>query len=104
MCNIYTDFKSIIDSAAAEKFFKIYIAHIKNKAEVAKTKIQDLNNCKTATNKEKICVAVFDYQKILQTPQAEKSILFYKRKFNVANFTVFDIGSRKHTVTAMMNR
>lgn len=40
------------------------------------------------------CVAAFDLEKILVTPQGEVSNFFYKRKFAVYNFTVYDIGKK----------
>jgi len=45
-------------------------------------------------NNPELCVAVFDLQKVLNTPQGEASSFYYKRKFAVYNFTVYDIGKK----------
>ncbi|KAJ8676766.1 hypothetical protein QAD02_012553 [Eretmocerus hayati] len=41
------------------------------------------------------CVACFDFQKVLNTPQSTSSSLYYKRKLSVYNFTVYDIGNHQ---------
>lgn len=43
----------------------------------------------------KFCVAVFDLQKVLTSPQSEVSSLYYKRKFSSYNFTIYDIGQKQ---------
>lgn len=40
-----------------------------------------------------VCCANFDLQKVLTTPRAEISILYYKSKLSVWNFTIFMLGS-----------
>jgi hypothetical protein len=49
---------------------------------------------KSASQVDKTKVsACFDFQKILSSPQGEASLLYYKRKLSIYNFTVFDMGS-----------
>lgn len=51
---------------------------------------------KVRSEKDKeFCVAVFDFEKVLITPQGDVSSFYYKRKFATYNFTIFDIG-KKH--------
>lgn len=40
-------------------------------------------------------MAVFDLEKVLTTPQGEACSYYYKRKFAVYNFTVYDIGNKQ---------
>jgi len=69
----------------------IHAEHLKNK-DIARDK---KNNDKNRTvNEPELCVAIFDSQKVLTTPQSEASSFYYKRKFAVYNFTIFDIGKR----------
>lgn len=44
-----------------------------------------------AANDPELCVAVFNLEKVLTTPQGEASNFYNKRKFAVYNFTVYDI-------------
>ncbi|KAK3917836.1 Mitochondrial intermediate peptidase 1 [Frankliniella fusca] len=39
-----------------------------------------------------LCVAHFDYEKNLICPKANTSVFYYKRKLNVSNFTIVDVG------------
>lgn len=41
-----------------------------------------------------LCVALFDLQKALTTPQGEASNFYCKRKFATYNFTVYDIAKK----------
>lgn len=41
-----------------------------------------------------VVTAAFDFQKVHSCPHAETSILYYKRKLNVFNFTVFEMGQK----------
>lgn len=43
---------------------------------------------------EKLVVATFDFQKVLQTPHGEVSTFYYKRKLNAFNFTVYDVNKK----------
>lgn len=46
---------------------------------------------------EKLVVATFDFQKVLQTPHGEVSTFYYKRKLNAFNFTIYDINKKAAT-------
>lgn len=48
-----------------------------------------------ALNDTKFCVAVFDLQKVLTTPQSDVRSFYYKRKFASYNFTIYDIGKKQ---------
>lgn len=65
--------------------------HLKNK-DIARDK-KNLDK-QRASNDPELCVAVFDLEKVLTTPQGEASNFYYKRKFAVYNFTVYDIGRK----------
>lgn len=65
--------------------------HLKNK-DIARNK-KNSDKERTA-NEPQLCVAVFDLEKVLTTPQGEASNFYYKRKFAVYNFTVYDIGNK----------
>lgn len=38
--------------------------------------------------------AAFDFQKVHSCPHAETSILYYKKKLNIYNFTIFEMGKK----------
>lgn len=71
--------------------------HNYNKEKAQDFKKRDAERAKDKDNKSTLCVAAFDYQKVLQTPQAKSSIFYYKRKLGVYNFTVYDIGRHEGT-------
>jgi len=62
--------------------------HLKNKNIARENKNLDKQR---AANDSELCVAVFDLEKVLTTPQGEDSNFYYKRKFAVYNFAVYDI-------------
>ena len=74
---------------------KIYKDHIENKEEVQKIKDASKAKCQKEENADIYCLAVFDYQILLQAPVAETSILYYKQKLSVSNFTMYNIGKSK---------
>lgn len=41
-----------------------------------------------------IVSAVYDFQKILNTPTANVSVFYYSRKFSTYNFTIYDLATR----------
>lgn len=43
--------------------------------------------------KSDICAACFDVEQTLTTPRSNVSIMYYKRKLSIYNFTVFELGS-----------
>jgi len=76
-----------------EKYLQetIHAEHLRNKDIARDKKNFDKNR---TVNEPELCVAVFDLQKVLTTPQSEASSFYYKRKFAVYNFTIFDIGKK----------
>lgn len=70
-------------------------AHMENK-NLART-FKNADKIEAQSNPSDICTAMFDFQKINNTPHAEISVLYYKRKLSVYNFTVFDAGLKEAT-------
>ncbi|KAL4704116.1 hypothetical protein ACJJTC_001043 [Scirpophaga incertulas] len=66
--------------------------HIANKQVVRALK--DSDKCR-AMNSDYVVTACYDLQKILNTPQSEVSVFYYKRKLATYNFTIYDMGKRK---------
>lgn len=69
-----------------------YEDHILNKTLARNIKKVDKER---AEIDPKFCVAVFDLQKVLTSPQSEVSSFYYKRKFASYNFTIYDIGQKQ---------
>ncbi|KAK3910886.1 Imidazolonepropionase [Frankliniella fusca] len=84
-CEMCNKWKHAENQGERENIVQAYATHLKNKKEV---KILKENDVKSASDKK--CVACFDLQKVLICPRAETSILFYKNKLSLFNFTVFD--------------
>lgn len=70
----------------------VYDLHIKNKTLARQKKNYDKQKALTDS---KFCLAVFDLQKVLTTPQGDVGSFYYKRKFATYNFTVYDIGKKQ---------
>ncbi|CAK1597717.1 unnamed protein product [Parnassius mnemosyne] len=69
-----------------------YTLHIANKTVVREVK----ETYKFQSKQSDIIVtAAYDLQKVLTTPQSEVALFYYKRKFAVYNFTIYDIGKAK---------
>lgn len=70
-----------------------YDSHILNKDRARKEKDAD----KLSANKNShICImACLDFEKIVNTPRSEASALYYKRKLNVYNSTIFDVVAKQ---------
>ena len=73
-----------------------YEAHIQNK-ELARTeKDNDKKKAVEAESSDKKYTAiVVDLQAVLFCPSGKTSILFYKRKLSVFNFTIFELATKK---------
>ena len=65
-----------------------YNIHIKNKLRAKE--LMDLDKEEALTNKS-ICAASFDVEKTLTTPRSNVSMMYYKRKLNVYNFTIYNL-------------
>ncbi|GFO49965.1 tRNA uridine 5-carboxymethylaminomethyl modification enzyme mnmg [Plakobranchus ocellatus] len=72
------------------KQMHLYDDHHRNKARVQEKKIKDKEESRT--NKKKLSVC-FDLQEVLMTPHSNASVLFYKRKLNTFNLSLYDLGS-----------
>lgn len=61
-----------------------------------KTRARDLKNAdkKEAKEKTNVVAATFDFQKVLVTPFAEISVIYYKRRLSTLNFTIYDLDSK----------
>lgn len=68
-----------------------YDLHVKEKDEVRKLK----DNEKANSSQDTISVACFDLEKVLYIPQSEVSRFYYKRKYAVYNFTIYDVLMKK---------
>lgn len=86
-CDIFRN-ASEIDKSNLEYDFALHIAN----KEVVRT-LKDIDKSR-AKNSDSVVTAVYDLQKILNTPQSEVSIFYYKRKLATYNFTIFDMGKR----------
>lgn len=84
------------ENATAEKKQTLkeeYMMHIYNKEKSRKCKEEDLQLVKN--EKEKKCMACFDFQSILDTPQSQAGVLHYSRKLAVYNFTIYDVATHE---------
>lgn len=70
-----------------------YNKHIANKNLCRELK--QLDKAESKSSQGKICSATFDFQRILNAPHGQLSILYYKRKLSVFNFTVFDTTNKE---------
>ncbi|XP_055705258.1 uncharacterized protein LOC129803000 [Phlebotomus papatasi] len=61
-----------------------------------KQKARELKKCDTkyAEDHPETLVACFDFQKFITIPSAPTSTLYYSRKLNVFNFTLFDVAKK----------
>ncbi|XP_039755887.1 uncharacterized protein LOC120630653 [Pararge aegeria] len=70
-------------------------SHMDNK-KLAR-ELKHVDKIEAHSNPSDICTAMFDFQKINNTPHGEISVLYYKRKLSVYNFTIFDAGLKEAT-------
>ncbi|XP_053619324.1 uncharacterized protein LOC128680303 [Plodia interpunctella] len=71
----------------------VYEAHMANKKICRELKNVDKHDSQSSQGK--IVTATFDFQKVLNAPHGQLSILYYKRKLSVFNFTIFDVGGKE---------
>lgn len=90
-CDICTQYKfsSDVEKARLEDGYR---KHQENKTTARQLKDEDKKN---ASNNSSLCVASFDLQKVLSTPKAETSVLYYRRKLAIYNFTIFNMGLKE---------
>ena len=74
-----------------EKMTEIYENHIKNKELARKHKEHDKSQVKNTNSETVVCC--FDLEEVLLTPHSFESCLFYKRRLNSFDFTIYDMGT-----------
>lgn len=90
LCDLCEKYKN--SSEEEKKDMKHVIdQHIKNKEMSRKEKDEDK---KRSQEEQGFVCAAFDLQKVLPVPTGDVSLMYYRRKLSVYNFTVFDIGDR----------
>lgn len=87
-CSVY----NFSDDKKKADMQKEYEYHIKNKIIARELKNSDKN---AAISDKSLCVACFDLQKVLPTPQSHVSDFYYKSKYSTLNFTIYDIGNNE---------
>ena len=89
-CDFCNSFANAPD-AEKEKISEKHQNDLKNKNLVQKSKELDKNE---ASKKADTAVCCFDLEEVLLTPHSFESCLYYKRRLNTFNFTVYDLGTR----------
>lgn len=89
-CDVCHVFKNL-PRPVTEEQMRNYMTHIRNKTIARELKNKDKEN---SGKRSEVLSAVYDFQKVHGMPCAETSILYYKRKLTVFNFTIFEMGSR----------
>lgn len=74
-----------------EKLRESFETHIANQKLVQELRRNDVAQARSKDN-TRLCVACFDYEKVLSCPQGRTSIFYYRRKLSVSNFTISDEG------------
>ncbi|CAH2094046.1 unnamed protein product [Euphydryas editha] len=87
-CHIFRN----IDSPTEQQITDHEI-HVTNKKLSRQIMKSDKNDSKSSQGK--IVAATFDFQKILNAPHGQLSVLYYKRKLSVFNFTLFDLANKE---------
>nr|CAH7751113.1 unnamed protein product [Callosobruchus chinensis] len=90
-CDVCSVF-NLADETEKATLRENYERHIANKLLARYMKDNDKQR---AMNDKTICVACFDLQKVLATPQSNVSDFYYKSKYATYNFTVYDIGKNE---------
>jgi hypothetical protein len=72
-----------------EKFQK----HIDNKTKG--NELKEADSARALEEKKELCVASYDFQKILHCPKGENAAFFYKSKLRCYNFTIFEHGIKQ---------
>ena len=85
-CNSYKNASTKEKSQLSEK----YETHIRNKNLAREQKEADKVKAKSDPD---LVVACFDLEQVLMTPKGFESALYYKRKLNTYNFTIYNLGN-----------
>jgi len=81
--------------ASLEEKNKLQVSYDKHLSNKTIARLKKNVDKERAINNPKYCVAVFDLQKVLTSPQSEVSSFYYKRKYATYNFTIFDIANKQ---------
>jgi hypothetical protein len=84
-CEVCKRWKTALNQEERAKMVQEYSLHLSNKKAVCKYQKTD----KAAASKTK-CMAAFDLQKVLICPRSETSVMYYKSKLSIFNFTIWD--------------
>ncbi|KAL4708107.1 hypothetical protein ACJJTC_009886 [Scirpophaga incertulas] len=87
-CHIYKNIKT-----PTEEQITLHEQHIRSKNIGRELKQLDKNESKCSNGK--VALATFDFQKILNAPHGQLSVLYYKRKLSVFHFTIFDLANKE---------
>ncbi|KAL4708557.1 hypothetical protein ACJJTC_014165 [Scirpophaga incertulas] len=87
-CHIYKNIKT-----PTEEQITLHEQHIRSKNICRELKQLDKNESKCSNGK--VASATFDFQKILNAPHGQLSVLYYKRKLSVFHFTIFDLANKE---------
>ena len=82
-CQAYKNTKNPTPDQVAK-----YTAHIQRKEEFREVKNKDKERAKVDNN---FAMATFDMQQVLLTPKTDASPVYYSRKLNTYNLTIFDM-------------
>lgn len=87
-CHIFRNIGSPTEQQTAD-----HESHVANKKLARQLMKSDKNE--SINSKGRVVTATFDFQKILNAPHGQLSILYYKRKLSVFNFTLFDLANKE---------
>ena len=89
-CDLCISFANASE-AEKEKLSEKYDSHMKNKNLVQEHKTFDKAK---ALQNDDTAVCCFDLEEVLLTPHSFESCLYFKRRLNTFNFTIYDFGTR----------
>ena len=90
-CDVCVSF----DNACQEEKVKMkamFESHLRNKELARLNKSKDKEMAKKNIDKD-VVVCCFDLEEVLLTPHSFESCLYYSRRLNTYNFTIYDMGS-----------
>jgi len=92
LCNKCTSYDNLSPEERTEEIKLSQDAHIANKTLARAKKNTDKDKSMTDST---FVTATFDFQKVLSAPSGQASLLYYKRKLSIYNFTIYHMGARK---------
>lgn len=90
-CDLCYAFKNASEDEK-QKTQVIYNNHIENKTLALESKEKDIKLAQENKG-ENFLAACFDLKEVLMTPKAFESSLYYKRRLNTFNFSIFNLGT-----------